>query len=70
MHACLLVCVCVYIHACVLEVSEHSGSQLRPSQQPSVTQLNLPPPPPPHSLPSLLMVPEGLMYHRGQCFGY
>lgn len=35
-------CVCIYIHACVLEVSEHSGSQLRPSQQPSVTQLNLP----------------------------
>lgn len=49
-------CVRVRIHTRVLESSEHSGSQLRPSQQPSVAQLNPPPPP-----PTLCWVPEGLM---------
>lgn len=37
---CISARVCVHVHASVLESSEHSGSQLRPSQQPSVAQLN------------------------------
>lgn len=55
-----LMLVRVHVRARVLESSEHSGSQLRSSQQPSVAQLNpythTPPPP-----PTLFMVPEGLM---------
>lgn len=57
MHICSCVCVCVPCSRCVLDSSEHSGSQLRSSQQPSVAQLN----PLPSLPPPLFTVPEGLV---------
>lgn len=46
--SCSCVCVCACICACVLPSSERSGCQLRPSQQPSVAQLNPRSTPAPH----------------------
>lgn len=55
----MLVCA-FHAHAFMLDSSEHSGSQLRSSKQPSVTQLN---PFPPHPQPPPLF----LSCQRGSC---
>ncbi|MEQ2251963.1 hypothetical protein ILYODFUR_016675 [Ilyodon furcidens] len=61
---------CLFTHACILvnseafllESSENSGSQLRPSQRPSAAQLYLCPPP--HSAPKSVGCARGTHVHH------